>query len=185
MLKIYFAFLLVGIIGLGSSLIFDGDSDGDISDGDFDAGDTVHDSPKVFSLRVIFAFLLAFGIGGGAMYYSDRSLGAQILVGIAAGLATGAFTWWLTSILYKMQGASNVNSDNFIGMSGDIVIGTTTGGNCKVRLNTTGGQMELMCKEANDKKLKTGDLVNVSGKIGTLLIVSKITPPSKKKTEKK
>ena len=171
MLKIYFVFLLVGLLGLGSSLIFGGD-DGDLADG-ADAGDTFDDSPKVFSLRVIFAFLLAFGIGGGAMFYSDKSIGGQILVGLLAGLGTGAFTWWLTSILYKMQGASNVDSDTFIGKTGDIVIGTSPGGKAKVRVSTISGPMELMCKEANDKKLKNGDLVKISGKMGTLLIVNK------------
>lgn len=177
MLAIYFVFLLIGVIGLGSSMIFGGDDadfDGDLSDG-LDSGDVFDDSPKVFSMRVIFSFLLAFAIGGGAMYYSDKTIGWQIVVGLLAGLATGAFSWGLTKILYKMQGASNVNSDDLVGKTGDIVIGTTESGKSKVRVNTINGPMELMCKEANDKKLKNGDLVNVSGKIGTLLIVSKQT----------
>jgi hypothetical protein len=184
-LYIYFAFFLIGTVGLGSSFILGVDGDNDLAGGDvdghFDSGDTVHDSPKVFSLRVIFSFLSSFAVGGGAMFFSEKSLGAQILVGLLAGVLTAAFTWWLASILYKQQGSSNINSDNFIGMSGDIIIGTTAAGKSKVRLNTHGGAMELMCKEANDKVLKAGDLVDISGKIGNLLIVSKRVPPSKKK----
>jgi membrane protein implicated in regulation of membrane protease activity len=172
MLKIYFVFLLVGLIGLLSSMLFDGDSDGDLADG-ADAGDSFDDSPKVFSLRVIFAFLLAFSIGGGAMYYSDKAIAGQIIVGLLSGVATGAFVWWLTKILYNMQGASNVDSDTFIGKTGDIVVGTTPGGKAKVRVSTISGPMELLCKEANDKKLKNGDLVKISGKMGTLLLVNK------------
>jgi membrane-bound ClpP family serine protease len=177
MLAIYFAFLLIGVMGLGSSMIFGGDDadfDGDLSDG-LDSGDVFDDSPKVFSMRVIFSFLLAFSIGGGSMYYGGNSIGGQIMVGLLTGIATGAFTWWVTKILYKMQGASNVSSEDLIGSSGDIVIGTTEAGKAKVRVSTINGPMELMCKEANDKKLKNGDLVKVSGKIGTLLIVSKQT----------
>jgi hypothetical protein len=172
MLKLYFVFLIIGFFGLLSSMIFGGD-EGDLSDGSMDSGDTFDDSPKVFSFRVIFSFLLAFAIGGGGTYYSDGSILTQILVGMGAGLATGAFTWWLTSILYKMQGASNVDSDSFIGMSGDIVVGTTDAGRSKVRVNTTSGPMEFLCKESKDKKLKLGDLVQVSGKSGTILIVTK------------
>ena len=173
MLQIYFVFLLVGVVGLLSSLIFGGDElDGDLADG-MDAGDVADGSPKVFSLRVIFAFLLAFGIGGGAMFYSDYSIAAQIIVGFLAGVATGAFTWWMFKVLYKMQGASNVNSDDFIGMNGSISIGTSQSGKAKVRINSTSGPIEFMCKEANDKKLKNGDSVAISGKIGTLLIVTK------------
>jgi hypothetical protein len=173
MLKIYFVFLIIGFLGLLSSMIFGGDHDGDIADGSLDSGDTFDDSPKVFSFRVIFSFLLAFAIGGGSVYYGEGNILTQILVGLAAGLATGAFTWWLTSILYKLQGASNVDSDSFIGMKGDIVIGTTDSGKSKVRLNTTSGPMEFLCKETKGKKLKIGDIVEVSEKAGTLLVVSK------------
>jgi len=174
MLKVYFVFLLIGAIGLLSSLLF-GDSDGmdgDLSDG-IDAGDSVDGSPSIFSMRVIFAFLLAFGIGGGAMYYSDHGVGWQVIVGLLSGVLTGLFTWWMFKVLYRMQGASNVNSDNFVGMGGNITVGTSGAGKAKVRVNASTGPMELMCKEANDKKLKNGDLVKISGKIGTLLLVIK------------
>jgi membrane protein implicated in regulation of membrane protease activity len=171
MLKLYFVFLIAGFVGLLYSLIM-GDTDNDLSDG-VDGGDSIDDSPKVFSFRVIFSFLLAFGIGGGSVFYSNGSLPLQLLVGFGAGVATGALTWWLTSILYKMQGASNVDSDEFIGKTGDIVVGTTDGGKAKVRVNTTSGPMEFLCKEANDNLLKNGDVVRISGKLGTLLMVSK------------
>jgi len=174
MLKIYFVFLLVGAIGLLSSLLFGGDDiDGDLADGSMDAGDSVDGSPSIFSTRVIFAFLLAFGIGAGAMYYGDHGIGGQMIIGFLAGVGTGAFTWWIFKVLYRMQGASNVNSDDFVGMGGSITVGTSEAGKAKVRVNSTSGPMELMCKEANDKKLKNGDLVKISGKIGTLLLVSK------------
>lgn len=174
MLKIYFVFLLIGFIGLLSSLLFgDSDSiDGDLADG-IDAGDSVDGSPKVFSLRVMFAFLLAFGIGGGAMYYADHGIGGQMIVGTLSGVGTGLFTWWIFKVLYKMQGASNVNSDDFVGKLGNITIGTSAAGKAKVKISSFGGPMELVCKEANDKKLKNGDTVRVSGKIGNLLLVTK------------
>lgn len=174
MLKIYFVFLLVGLVGLLSSLLF-GDADGldgDLADG-IDAGDSVDGSPNIFSLRVIFAFLLAFGIGGGAMYYGGHGIGGQMIIGLLSGVATGLFTWWIFKVLYKMQGASNVNSDNFIGKTGSITIGTSQAGKAKVRISSFGGPMELVCKEANDKKLKNGDAVKISGKIGNLLLVMK------------
>ena len=62
MIKIYFVFLIIGFLGLLSSMIFGGDHDADLADGSLDSGDTFDDSPKVFSLRVIFSFLMAFGI---------------------------------------------------------------------------------------------------------------------------
>ena len=174
MLKIYFVFLLIGFIGLISSLLF-GDTDGidgELSDG-IDAGDSVDGSPKVFSLRVMFAFLLAFGIGGGGMYYADHGIGGQVIVGLLSGAGTGLLTWWIFKVLYKMQGASNVNSDDFIGKVGSVTVGTSQAGKAKVKLSTFGAPLELVCKEANDKKLKNGDSVKVTGKIGNLLLVAK------------
>lgn len=173
MLKLYFVFILLGALGLTYSLIFGGeDAHSGLDDG-ADAGDTFDDSPKIFSFRVIFSFLLAFGIGGGAMFYSDKTIGPQIIVGLISGILTGAFSWWMMSILYKFQGASNVDSDDFIGHLGDIVIGTTPNGKSKVRVNALTGTIELLCKEENGLPLKIGDTVKISGKIGTLLIVSK------------
>jgi len=187
MLKIYFVFLLVSVIGLLFSLFFDGDNDANVTDGldgehpdGFSHGD-IQDSPKVFSMRVIFSFLLAFAIGGGAIFYHGGDILKQILVGLTAGVLTGAFTWGLTAILYKMQGSSSVSSDNFIGMSGDIVIGTTEAGKAKVRIITNSGPMEFLCKEFNDKKLKNGDLVSITGKMGHLLLVGKLIKPKVKK----
>jgi hypothetical protein len=173
MLAIYLVFIIIGFFGLGSSFIFDFDGGADdLADG-VDVGDTFNENPKIFSLRVIFAFLMSFSIGGGAMYFNDHHLTGQLLVGFGAGIVTAAFVWWITSILMKMQGASNVNSDNFIGKTGDISVGTSSSGKAKVRIATTSGPLEVMCKEANDKKLKHGDLVKVSVKIGTLLMVTK------------
>ena len=108
------------------------------------------------------------------MYYSDHSIGWQVIVGLLAGVAIGGLTFWIFKALYRMQGASNVNSDDFIGKGGSITIGTSEAGKAKVRVSAAlGGSMELMCKEANGVELVNGDLVKISGKIGTLLLVTK------------
>jgi membrane protein implicated in regulation of membrane protease activity len=172
MIKVYFVFLLIGLMGLLSSMLF-GDADSDIHDGSLDSGDTFDDSPKVFSLRVIFSFLLSFGIGAGSVFYYGGNLASQLLTGLGAGVAIGALTWWITYMLYRMQGASNVDSDSFIGRSGNIVIGTTKDGNAKVKINTTSGPMEFLCRSSSGKKLRLGDTVTVVEKLGTLLLVNR------------
>jgi len=173
MLNIYFVFFGIGIVGLLYSLFFGGD-DGDVGHELGEPGDVFDDSPKVFSLRVIFSFLLAFAIGGGSLYYGEKSMLWQILIGFLAGGATGFSAWWLTKQLYKLQGSSNVDSEHFIGGSGEIVIPTTESGKAKVKVSTINGPMELLCKEANGEKLYKSDIVKITGKIGTLLMVQKI-----------
>lgn len=171
---IYLIFLGIGVLGLLLSIILGVDHDGEIGhdlninpDGDYG------DSPKIFSLRIIFSFLMSFAIGGGSMYLLEKSLGSQIIVGVLAGILTSAFVYYLMKFLYSQQGNSNVNSDSFIGKTGIVTIGTTKMGFSQVRINSQGGDELFMAKEANEKKLKKNDTVIVEGKIGTTLLVTK------------
>lgn len=175
---IYIAFLAIGTFGLLSSLIF-GDAHGDFGhDFGHDFGGDGHDggdadSPKVFSLRVIFSFLMAFGIGGGAMYLSDKSIGGQIVVGLLSGVATGAITFYLTKLLYSFQGNSNIDSADFIGKSASVTVETTNTGSCQVRVDSGGGDQLFLAKEKNGNLLKQHETVKIVGRLGSTLIVER------------
>jgi len=174
---IYITFLALGALGLLSSLIFgefhgDGDFGHEFSADGHDAGDA--DSPKLFSLRVIFAFLMAFGIGGGAMYLSDKSVGGQIIVGILSGVAAGAITFYIMKFLYAMQGNSNVDSNNFIGTLAYVTVETTNSGSCQVKVDSGGGDQLYLAKEKNSVLVKKNDTVKIVGRLGSTLIVEKV-----------
>lgn len=174
---LYFAFLLIGVLGLLSSLIFgDTDSDGgldhngDIGGGDGDHG---HDGPKILSLRVIFAFLLAFGIGGGSLYLSGKGLGFQLLTGFLAGIATAAMAFYMMKFLYSFQGNSNIDSNDLVGLTGMITIPTTSTGLAQVKVDSKGADNQFMARSVDGTILKQHDAVKVTGKIGNTLIVTK------------
>lgn len=173
---LYIAFLAIGAFGLLGSLILgefshDGaDFHQEIGEGDAH-GDT--DSPRLLSVRTIFAFLLAFAIGGGSMYLSEKSLPIQILTGFGAGVGTALFVYYLMKFLYSFQGNSNVDSNDLIGTMGIVTIGTTNMGLCQVKLDTQGGDVLFMAQEANSKALEKFETVKVTGKIGNTLLVSK------------
>jgi membrane protein implicated in regulation of membrane protease activity len=175
---LYLIFLIIGALGLLSSLIFgdvdaDGDLDmhGDIGGGDADHGDS--DGPKILSLRVIFAFLLAFGIGGGSMYLFGNGLGIQLLVGFLAGIATGAMTFFMMRFLYSFQGNSNIDSNDLIGLTGIITIPTTKTGLAQVKVDSNGADNQFMAQETAGNILKQHDTVKVIGKVGNTLLVTK------------
>jgi hypothetical protein len=175
--QLYILFLVIGALGLLSSLIF-GEMHHDMdfhSDVHMDLGhDAGHaDSPKLFSLRVIFSFLMAFAIGGGALYLSGKPIGPQIIVGLIAGCGTGIGVWALMKAIYGFQGNSNIDSDNFIGKNAFVSIGTTNTGLAQVKLDTQGGDQLFMAQEANSKKLEKNEVVKITGRIGNTLIVSK------------
>jgi membrane protein implicated in regulation of membrane protease activity len=179
---IYIAFLAIGGLGLLSSLIFgefhgDADFGHEFSADGHDAGDA--DSPKLFSLRVIFAFLMAFGIGGGAMFLSEKSIGNQIVVGILCGVSTGAITYYIMKILYSFQGNSNIDAANFIGKEATITIETTNNGSCQIKLDTGGGDNLYIGKEKNSLRLRKYDIVKIIGQIGNVFIVEKVVEKEK------
>lgn len=175
---VYLAFLGIGALGLLMSLILgefgghDVDFHHDIS---FDHGADGHDadSPRLFSLRTIFAFLMAFGIGGGAMYLTHKSVGAQVIVGFLSGAATAVLVYYIMKFLYSQQGNGNVNSESFIGKLAQVTIETTANGSCQVRIESGGGDPLFMAKEKNSQPVKKNDTVKVVGRLGSTLIIEK------------
>jgi len=172
---LYLIFLAFGALGLLSSMIFgDIDADADLdmdAGGDTDSGDA--DGPRILSLRVIFAFLLAFGIGAGAVFLSKGTVGLQLAVGFGSGLLTAVGTFYLMKFLYSLQGNSNVNSDSFIGKTGVVTIETTSTGLCQVKLNSQGGDQLIMAREINGKKLKQHNTVEITSRVGSSFLVTK------------
>ncbi|MDD5648852.1 MAG: hypothetical protein PHF86_00300 [Candidatus Nanoarchaeia archaeon] len=174
--NLYLLFLLLGSLGLLGSLIFgefhhDFDFHHEIDLGHGDAGHA--DSPKIFSLRVIFAFMLAFGIGGGILYLNHSPLHLQVITGILSGVVTGLGVWYLMKFVYGFQGNSNVDSDSFIGKIAMVTIETTNSGLAQIKIDSTGGDQLFMAQEMNSKKLERHDKVKITGRVGNTIIVSK------------
>lgn len=176
---LYLGFLAIGVLGLLMSLIL-GEFSHDGVEFHHDIGGMEHggdsghtDGPKIVSVRSIFGFLLAYAIGGGSMYLSHKSLGSQALVGVLAGVGTAILIFYFMKFLYSFQGNSNVDSNDFIGKSAVVTIGTTKIGLVQVKLDSQGGDVLFMAQEANSKILSRYETVKVTGKIGNTLLVSK------------
>ena len=173
---IYILFLSIGGIGLLSSLLLgdfhDGDFNHDFSSDGHDGGDA--DSPKIFSLRVIFAFLMSFGIGGGSMLLADKSLISQLIVGFLAGVFTGAITYYIMKMLYSFQGNSNIDSETFIGKEASVTVETTNSGSCQIKIDSGGGDQLFLAHEKNGKKVKQNEIVKIIGRLGSVLVIEKL-----------
>jgi membrane protein implicated in regulation of membrane protease activity len=177
---VYLAFLGIGALGLLMSLILgefshDGvDFHHDLGGVDH-AGDSGHaDSPRLFSLRTIFAFLMAFGIGGGSMYLTGHSVASQVIVGFLTGATTAVLVYYIMKFLYSQQGSSNVNSESFIGKMAQVTVETTKNGLSQVKVDSGGGDQLFMAKEKNSQPIKQHDSVKIVGRIGNTLIIEKV-----------
>lgn len=131
------------------------------------------DSPKLLSLRVIFSFLLAFSIGGGALYLGDKPLGAQLIVGFLAGIAIALGVFYFMKFLYSFQGVININSNDFLTKDAIVTVGTTSNGLCQIEVDSTGGDRLFMAMEVNGVILKKNDTVKVTNRKGNTLVVEK------------
>ncbi|MCU0253237.1 MAG: hypothetical protein MUE47_01740, partial [Acidobacteria bacterium] len=102
----------VGFLILLFMLIF-GDAGGDheLPGGDVDAGgfeaehaDFGHEGgPSLFSLRIMSAFLTAFGVGGVVARFLDLSHVAASAIGVAAGAVMSGIVYQFARILYGQQ----------------------------------------------------------------------------------
>jgi membrane protein implicated in regulation of membrane protease activity len=173
---IYLLFLGIGGLGLLSSLILGELGHGDVGGHDLGHGDSGDaDSPKLFSLRVIFAFLMAFGIGGGSMYLSDKSVGLQIVTGFLSGVLTAAITYYIMKFLYSQQGNSNLDAEDFIGKQASVTVETTNSGSCQIKIDSGGGDQLFLAKEKNSNLVKLHETVKIVGRLGSVLIIEKIS----------
>ena len=173
---IYLLFLGIGGLGLLSSLILGELGHGDVGGHDLGHGDSGDaDSPKLFSLRVIFAFLMAFGIGGGSMYLSDKAVGLQIVTGFLSGVVTAVLTYYIMKFLYSQQGNSNLDAENFIGKQAAVTVETTNSGSCQIKIDSGGGDQLFLAKEKNSNLVKLHETVKIVGRLGSVLIIEKIS----------
>jgi membrane protein implicated in regulation of membrane protease activity len=176
---VYLAFLGIGTLGLLMSLILgefshDGvDFHHDLGGMDHDGDSGQADSPRLFSVRAIFAFLMAFGIGGGAMFLTGNSIVTQIIVGFLAGALTAVLVYYIMKFLYSQQGNGNINSESFIGKLAEVTVETTNNGSCQIKVDSGGGDQLFIAKEKNSKSVKQHESVKIVGRIGTTLIIEK------------
>lgn len=180
MLTTYYVFLALGAVVLLITL-FGGDAELDLGtpeldvdidiDVDPDAGNV--DEVSVFSMRTMAAAIMSFGIGGLIMLYNGYGVMGQVIVGIISGLGVGTLTYQLTKWLYSFQATSNVSLTSMIGKTGIITIGTTDTGKAQVKIDTSMGPREYLCKEVNNKKLTISDSVKIASQVGSLLMVEK------------
>src|SRR5687767_8475321 len=88
--------LLLGMLVMGD--VSGGDHDGS-SDGAFD-GDADHGGPGIFSVRIMAAFVTAFGVGGVVGRYYGLSHPAASGIGVGSGVVMAALVYQFARVLH-------------------------------------------------------------------------------------
>jgi membrane protein implicated in regulation of membrane protease activity len=175
---IYAAIGAFGLVVLLSMLVF-GDifGDHDVDHGGLDHGGVDHGGPdaggpSVLSVRVMAAFLTAFGVGGVVARYYSLSHPAASGIGVVSGVAMAAIVYQFAKILYSQQASSEVRMHGLIGATAEVSVAIPEGGVGQVSLTAAGERTDHIARSADGRPVRRGTTVVITG-LGAHAVVVK------------
>ncbi|HEY7474198.1 MAG TPA: hypothetical protein VH679_04255 [Vicinamibacterales bacterium] len=159
---IYAAIGAFGLVVLLGMLVF-GDifGDHDVDHGGFDHGADAG-GPSILSVRVMAAFLTAFGVGGVVARYYSLSHPASSGVGVVSGIVMAGIVYQFAKILYSQQASSEVRMHGLIGAAAEVSVAIPEGGVGQISLSTGGERTDHIARSADGHALRLGTMVVVT-----------------------
>jgi membrane protein implicated in regulation of membrane protease activity len=160
---------------------------GEIFGGDHDVGsheighgaDSDHaGGPSVFSLRIMAAFLTAFGVGGVVARYYHLSHPVASGVGIVCGVVMAALVFQFAKVLYSQQASSEIRMQGLIGAVAEVSVAIPAGGVGQVALSSAGARSEHIARSADGQPIARGASVVVTGLGGDSVTVAPAGSPA-------
>jgi membrane protein implicated in regulation of membrane protease activity len=175
---IYAVIAAFGLIVLLSMLVF-GDifGDHDIDHGGFEHGGFDHDGadaggPSILSVRVMSAFVTAFGVGGVVARFYNLSHPAASGVGVVSGVAMSGIVYQFAKILYSQQASSEIRMGGLIGATAEVSVAIPEGGVGQVSLSSGGERTDHIARSADGRPVSRGTTVVITG-LGAQAVVVK------------
>ncbi len=130
---------------------------------------------RFFTLRGIVAFFCIFGWTGFALYDTTLSVPAILAISFAAGLAAMLLIGLMFYAVRRMQDSGNIRYSNAVGQSARVYIPipASRAGAGKVMVTIQERLVEAEAVTDEEKRLATGETVQVVGNMGNTLIVKK------------
>jgi membrane protein implicated in regulation of membrane protease activity len=175
---IYAAIGAVGFLLLTIMLVA-GDvfgSDHDVGP-DHDLAEAAHAGPGVFSVRIMAAFLTAFGVGGVVGRYYELSHPAASGVGVLAGFAMATIVYQFARLLYSQQASSEIKMASLVGRSAEVSVAIPAGGVGQVTLSVGGERSEHIARATGGGSVPRGVEVVITGLLGDGVVVAPASRP--------
>ena len=153
---IYAAIAAFGLVLLLVMLVF-----GEIFGGDHDVahgldhGDADAGGPSIFSVRIMAAFLTAFGVGGVVARYYALSHPAASGIGVAAGVVMAGIVYQFAKLLYSQQASSELRMQGLIGATAEVSVSIPEGGVGQIALSSSGDRTEHIARSADGGSVGT------------------------------
>lgn len=174
---IYVAIGAVGFVLLAVMLVV-----GDLIGGDHEVAtdhgldvDGGHGGPGIFSVRIMAAFLTAFGVGGIIGRYYDLSHPASSGLGVLAGVIMAGAVYQFGKLLHSQQASSEIRMASLVGRIGEVSVAIPAGGLGQVTLSVGGERSDHLARASGAEGLPRGMEVVITALRGDGLVVA---PPS-------
>jgi membrane protein implicated in regulation of membrane protease activity len=172
---IYGTIAVVGFILLLSMLLI-----GEIFGADHDVGahdahvghiDADHGGPSIFSVRIMAAFVTAFGVGGLVARYYDFPHPAASGVGTLCGLALAGIVYQFARYLYSQQASSGVRMNSLVGLAAEVSVAIPEHGIGQVTTTYGGERSEHLARGVDGRAVQRGAGVVITELRGDAVIV--------------
>lgn len=164
-----FGFLLLIVMLVAGDI--GGDHDLAADHGGFEHGDV--GGPSVFSIRIMAAFLTAFGVGGVLARYYGLSHPSASGIGVVAGAIMAGLVFQFAKILYSQQASSEVHMAGLVGMSAEVTVAIADGGVGQIMITAGGERSEHIARSADGRGVPRGAEVVITGLRGDSVIVAR------------
>ncbi len=172
---IFLALAFLGFVVLAGGALIGHDHDHDPHfDHDHDAGHGGEPTVSIFSLKVIGAFVMAFGCGGAIAIWLGYGGLKPSLIGLVAGFLLGCFMYGVLRLLYSQQSDSLVSTDKALGKTGvvRVELGEQSIGSVDIMLE---GQNRNYLARSSKGIIPKGSEVKVLRTNGSELVVETVT----------
>ncbi len=145
---------------------------------DHGLGETDH-GPSIFSVRIMAAFITAFGVGGVVARYYSLSHVAASGVGVLAGIVMAGIVLQFAKVLHSQQASSELHMQSLVGTQAEVSVAIPAGGVGQIALSASGARSEHIARSADGAALARGATVVVTALGGDSVIVTpaKASPP--------
>jgi hypothetical protein len=118
--------------------------------------------PSVFSLRIMAAFLTAFGVGGVVGRFYGLSHPVSSGIGIVAGVALAGVVFQFAKLLYSQQASSELRMTGIVGATAEVSVAIPAGGVGQVVLSHGGERSEHIARAADGRAVARGVAVRIT-----------------------
>ena len=169
---IYAAIAAIGLLFLLGMLLvgelFGGDQDhlGHHVDGDVGG-------PSIFSVKIMAAFVTAFGVGGVVARYYELSHPAASGIGVAAGIVMAGAVYQFAKVLYSQQASSELQMTQLVGRQAEVSIAIPANGVGQIAVSVAGERTEHLARSTDGRAVARGSEVTITALRGDSVVVTK------------